>query len=176
MALTVQRPRLTLAERLYLPAIFAGMFITFKHIISSVTGRKKVTMQYPEERWDSHLPEYYRGAPTLVKDEHGKERCVACQLCEFICPPRAITIKPEEIPAADKWAKVEKRPREFEIDMIRCIYCGLCEEVCPEQAIFLRKDYSITGLSRKEMVHDKERLYELGGVMEGLVFKWNEKK
>ena len=60
--------------------------------------------------------------------------------------------------------------------MIRCIYCGLCEEVCPEQAIFLRKDYSITGLTRAEMVHDKEKLYELGGVMSGLVHKWNEKK
>lgn len=152
------------------------MFITFKHILTSITGRKKVTMQYPEEKWDANLPDHYRGAPTLVVDEHGKERCVACQLCEFICPPRAITIKPEEIPATDKWSKVEKRPKAFDIDMIRCIYCGLCEEVCPEQAIFLRKDYSITGLNRAEMVHDKAKLYELGGVMEGLVFKWNEKK
>lgn len=176
MAVIVQRPKLTLAERLYLPTIVAGLAITWKHIVRTLTGKKKVTMQYPEERWDANLPEYYRGAPTLVKDEHGKERCVACQLCEFICPPRAIKIIPEEIPANDRWGKVEKRPREFEIDMIRCIYCGLCEEVCPEQAIFLRKDYSITGLSRSEMVHNKEKLYELGGVMEGLVFKWNEKK
>jgi NADH-quinone oxidoreductase subunit I len=176
MAMVVQRPKLTLAEKLYLPSIVAGLAITFKHIKNVVTGRTKVTMQYPEEKWDSHLPDHYRGAPTLVTDEHGKERCVACQLCEFICPPRAITIHPEEIPTSDRWAKVEKRPREFEIDMIRCIYCGLCEEVCPEQAIFLRKDYSITGLSRDEMKHDKAKLYELGGVMTGLVFKWNEKK
>jgi len=176
MALVVQRPKLTLAEKLYLPAIVAGLAITWKHFMRALTGRTKVTMQYPEQKWDEQLPEYYRGAPTLVKDEHGKERCVSCQLCEFICPPRAITIIPEEIPTEDKWAKVEKRPKEFDIDMIRCIYCGLCEEVCPEQAIFLRKDYSITGLSREEMVHNKEKLYELGGVMEGLVFKWNEKK
>jgi NADH-quinone oxidoreductase subunit I len=66
-------------------------------------------------------------------------------------------------------------PKEFEIDMIRCIYCGLCEEVCP-QAIFLKKDYSITGYTREEMVHKKEKLLEMGGVMEGLVYKWNEKK
>ncbi len=161
---------------MYLPAIFAGMWITFKHILTSITGRKKVTMQYPEERWDSHLPDHYRGAPTLVKDEHGKDRCVACQLCEFICPPRAITITPEEIPLGERWSKVEKRPQAFEIDMTRCIYCGLCQEVCPEQAIFLRKEYSLTGYSREELVNDKRKLYEMGGVMEGLVFKWNEKK
>jgi NADH-quinone oxidoreductase subunit I len=176
MAIVVQRPKLSLAEKLYLPAIVAGLAITFKHFKNMLLGRTKVTMQYPEEKWDSHLPEHYRGAPALVKDEHGKERCVACQLCEFICPPRAIRIIPEEIPIDDKWAKVEKRPKEFEIDMIRCIYCGLCQEVCPEQAIFLRKDYSITGYSRKDMIHNKEKLYEIGGVMHGLVFKWNEKK
>ena len=76
----------------------------------------------------------------------------------------------------NRWRKVEKFPQEFEIDMIRCIYCGLCEEVCPEQAIFLRKDYAITGLTRQEMVHNKQKLYELGGVMTGLVDKWNDKK
>ena len=82
-------------------------------------------------------------------------RCVACQLCEFICPPRAIKIVPGEIPSGDRFAKVENFPNEFDIDMIRCIYCGMCEEVCPEQAIFLRKDYAITGFTRAEMVHDK---------------------
>jgi NADH-quinone oxidoreductase subunit I len=176
MAYTIARPKLSIGERLYVPAVLAGLKITISHLFKVLRGKTKVTMQYPEERWDTHLPEHYRGAPTLVKDEHGRERCVACQLCEFICPPRAITIKPGEIPEGDRWRKVEKFPKEFEIDMIRCIYCGLCEEVCPEQAIFLRKDYAITGLSRAEMVHNKERLYELGGVMTGLVFKWNEKK
>ncbi len=176
MALVVRRPNLTLAEKLYLPALFGGLMITINHFRKRLMGDTKVTMQYPEEKWDSELPEYYRGAPTLVKDEWGRERCVSCQLCEFICPPRAITIKPAEIPEGDRWAKVEKKPQEFDIDMVRCIYCGLCEEVCPEQAIYLRKDYSITGLTRAEMVHDKAKLYELGGVMNGVVNKWNEKK
>ena len=176
MAYTVPRPKLTFAEKIYLPSLVAGLSITFKHLRRMLSGETKVVMQYPEEKWDSHMPDYYRGAPTLVTDEHGRERCVACQLCEFICPPRAITIKPEEIPADNAFAKVEKRPREFDIDMIRCIYCGLCEEVCPEQAIFLRKDYAITGTSRAEMVHNKAKLYELGGVMEGLVNKWNPLK
>lgn len=176
MAYSIPRPKLNWKERLFLPVFFSGLMITIRHFRNRILGKTKVTMQYPEQKWDSHLPEYYRGAPTLVKDEWGRERCVACQLCEFICPPRAITIHPEEIPSENKWEKVEKRPKEFDIDMIRCIYCGLCEEVCPEQAIFLRKDYSITGLSRAEMVHDKQKLYELGGVMTGLVNKWNDKK
>jgi NADH-quinone oxidoreductase subunit I len=176
MAYTVARPKLTFAEKAYLPAILTGLGITLSHFLNILSGRKKVTMQYPEEKWDKQLPAHYRGAPTLVTDEHGRERCVACQLCEFICPPRAITIHPGEIPEKDRWRKVEKYPREFEIDMIRCIYCGLCEEVCPEQAIFLLKDYAITGLTRQEMVNDKRKLYELGGVMTGLVNKWNDKK
>ena len=176
MAIVVNRPKLTLAEKLYLPAVLAGLAITWKHLKRALFNKLGVTMQYPEQKWDEHLPEYYRGAPALVTDEQGRERCVSCQLCEFICPPRAITIKPMEIPSTDKWSKVEKRPEEFDIDMARCIYCGLCEEVCPEQAIYLRKDYSITGLNRAEMVHDKETLYKLGGVMKGLVFKWNDRK
>ena len=91
-------------------------------------------------------------------------------------PPKAITITPGEIQSEDPWAKVEKAPQKFDIDMIRCIYCGMCEEVCPEQAIFLRKDYAMTGTTRGEMVNDKKRLYEIGGIREGLVNKWNELK
>ena len=176
MAITVSRPKLTFKENLYLPAIFGGVLITVRHFVRTLLGKNKVTMQYPEEKWDSQLPEYYRGAPALVKDEVGRERCVACQLCEFICPPRAIRIKPGEIAEGDRFRKVEKYPEEFDIDMTRCIYCGMCEEVCPEQAIFLQKKYAITGLTREEMVNDKEKLYELGGVREGLVIKWNDKK
>lgn len=176
MTYTVPRPKLTFAEKIYLPGIIGGLAITFKHLKRMLKGETKVIMQYPEEKWDAHMPEYYRGAPTLVTDEHGRERCVACQLCEFICPPRAITIKAGEIPGTSKFAKVEKYPEEFDIDMIRCIYCGMCEEVCPEQAIFLRKDYAITGLSRAEMVHDKKKLYDLGGVFNGLIHKWNPRK
>ena len=183
----LQRPKLGPGEQIYLTALIKGFFLTMTHAVKSLLGTSMgakdlassglgVTMQYPEQKWDEHLPEYYRGAPALVTDEQGRERCVSCQLCEFICPPKAIRIVPGEIPSDDPWAKVEKRPAEFDIDMIRCIYCGMCEEVCPEQAIFMRKDYAITGLSRAEMVHHKDKLYQIGGVRVGLVNKWNEMK
>ena len=176
MAITVSRPKLNWSERAFLPAIVGGLMITFKHFKNMLLGRTKVTMEYPEEKRDESMSDYYRGAPALVRDTDDRIRCVACQLCEFICPPRAIKIIPGEIPTQDRFAKVEKYPEEFDIDMIRCIYCGMCEEVCPEQAIFLRKDYAITGFTREDMVHHKEKLLEIGGVMHGVVLKWNEKK
>ena len=92
MAITVPRPKLNWRERMYLPAIVGGMLITIKHLKNMLLGRTKVTMQYPEEKWDDQMPEHYRGAPALVRDTDGRVRCVACQLCEFICPPRAIKI------------------------------------------------------------------------------------
>jgi NADH-quinone oxidoreductase subunit I len=164
----LERPKLTLAERLYLPAILSGLALTFSHIF-----RKKVTLQYPEEK--PQIPPGYRGQPVLVKDEEGRVKCVACQLCEFVCPPRAITIKPMEYPENAKYGKVEKTPAEFDIDMLRCIYCGYCEEVCPEQAIFLRGPYALTGLSRKELVFNKEKLLELGGTLPDPIKKWQKK-
>ena len=135
----LQRPKLGPGEQIYLTALLKGFFLTMTHAVKSLLGKSMgakdlassglgVTMQYPEQTWDAHLPEYYRGAPALVTDEQGRERCVSCQLCEFICPPKAIRIVPGEIPSDDPWAKVEKRPMQFDIDMIRCIYCGMCED------------------------------------------------
>jgi NADH-quinone oxidoreductase subunit I len=181
------RPKLSIGEKIYFGTLAKGFFLTLKHAVKSILGKSRgaeglassglgVTMQFPEQRWDDQMPEYYRGAPALVTDEHDRERCVSCQLCEFICPPKAIKITPNEIPSDDPWAKVEKRPQAFDIDMTRCIYCGMCEEVCPEQAIYLRKDYLISGFNRSEMVHDKKKLYEIGGKRIGLVNKWNELK
>jgi len=192
MAYVVPRPDLTLWERLYLPSIVGGMVITLRHMVATIFGRlfpKKnvthrsildmsstgaLTMQYPEEKWP--MPEGYRGAPVLVMDQDGREKCVSCQLCEFVCPPRAIRITPGSIPGSDPFANVEKRPREFDIDMLRCIYCGMCEEVCPEEAIFLRKEEPIfVGTSRQGMVRNKEELYRLGGIMNRPVKKWEGK-
>ena len=169
MPYVVERKPLTLSERLYFPQILAGMRVTLKHLFAP-----NVTMEYPEQR--PAIPAGYRGVPTLVKDPHGREKCVSCQLCEFVCPPKAIRIIPGEIPADAPTAHVEKAPREFEIDMLRCIYCGLCQEVCPEEAIVLQNQYSMTGYTRAEMVNDKARLYELGGTLPDQHFKWDKKK
>src|SRR3569623_574670 len=110
--ITVQRPKLAWHEKLFLSTFAKGLKITIGHAIRNLRNvfagkRNGVTMQYPEEKWDESLPAYYRGAPTLVTDAHGRERCVSCQLCEFICPPKAIKIMPGEIPHEDPWAMVE---------------------------------------------------------------------
>jgi NADH-quinone oxidoreductase subunit I len=187
----VQRPKLSLIESLYVPAILTGLSITFKHMAKTLKAivlrnkishertlmdfsqRAMVTMQYPEEKWP--MPEGYRGAPTLVKDEDGREKCVSCQLCEFVCPPRAIKIIPGSI-TDSRFSNVEKAPKEFYIDMVRCIYCGFCEEVCPEEAIFLNKDYNILAdYSRSSLLHNKEKLYEMGGVVRRPIKKWANK-
>ena len=170
----VDRAPLTFYERTYLPAILGGLKVTAKHFADTVFKGKSVTMQYPEERWV--VPEGYRGAPYLVKDQDGATKCVSCQLCEFVCPPKAIRITPGGIAEDSAHAHVEKAPREFEIDMLRCIYCGMCQEVCPEEAIWLQSQYSMTGYSREEMVNNKARLYELGGTLPDEHFKWDRKK
>lgn len=164
----VKRKPLTWWERLYLPALWGGFTVTVRHFFS-----KKVTMQYPEEKWV--VPEGYRGAPYLVRDQDGNTKCVSCQLCEFVCPPKAIRIMPPgpNGPPADR-LNAEKIPLEFEINMLRCIFCGYCQEVCPEEAIFLMKDYSLTGYTREEMIYNKEKLLKLGGVHAGTQ-KWKHK-
>jgi NADH-quinone oxidoreductase subunit I len=100
---------------------------------------------------------------------------VSCQLCEFVCPPKAIRITPPGTAGqpADR-TNAEKMPAEFEINMLRCIFCGFCQEVCPEEAIFLQKDYSLVGSSRAEMIYNKEKLLALGGTHAG-VQKWKLK-
>jgi NADH-quinone oxidoreductase subunit I len=173
----VDRTPLTFYERSYLPAILSGLKVTARHFLRSAKGHNTATDlsqgYYPEVPWT--VAEGYRGAPYLVRDQEGHTKCVSCQLCEFICPPKAIKITPpgpEGMPA-DR-ANAEKMPREFEINMLRCIFCGMCQEVCPEEAIFLQKDYSLTGTSREEMIYNKEKLLSLGGTHAGIQ-KWKHK-
>ena len=164
----VKRKPLTFWERLYIPALLGGLKVTLRHFF-----KKKVTMQYPEERWV--VPEGYRGAPYLVSDQDGRTKCVSCQLCEFVCPPKAIRIVPPGPAGVPEVGNVEKAPREFEINMLRCIFCGFCQEVCPEEAIFLMQDYSLNGSTRQEMIFNKEKLLALGGVHQDKIRKWKRK-
>jgi NADH-quinone oxidoreductase subunit I len=167
----IERKPLTLAEKTFIPQIVGGLKTTVSTML-----KKPVTLQYPEER--PNIPDGYRGVPTLVKDPNGREKCVSCQLCEFVCPPKAIRIEPGEIDAVDDplRAHVEKAPKEFDINMLRCIYCGLCEEVCPEEAIFLQDVFSSSGYTREEMINNKDKLYELGGTLPDHHYKWDKKK
>lgn len=163
MAIVVSR-RLGVLDRLYLPGIARGMWITLKHLF-----RRKVTMQYPEQRWT--FTDRFRGVPALVKDQNERVKCVACYLCQFVCPPKAITIQAGEMPGS----RIEKYPVEFDINMLRCIYCGLCEEVCPEQAIFLSKDYEVAGSNRTDLIFNKQKLLEIGGIRPDPIMKWAHK-
>ncbi|HLS28933.1 MAG TPA: NADH-quinone oxidoreductase subunit I [Opitutales bacterium] len=169
MPLIVKRKPLTWLEKTYLPQIFGGLRVTIRQLFAP-----KVTLEYPEER--PALPPGYRGVPTLVRDPEGRVKCVSCQLCEFVCPPKAIRIAPAEIPAESSTSHVEKAPSEFEIDMLRCIYCGLCEEVCPEEAIFLQNVFSVTGYTRDEFKFQKEKLLEMGGTLPDKHYKWEKKR
>ncbi len=163
---TVTRTPSTFWERLYVPSILKGLGITFRRMF-----QKKVTMQFPEERWT--VRDDYRGAPVLVSDEAGRPKCVACSLCEYVCPPKAIYIVPSELEPGNP---VERGPAVFNINMLRCIFCGLCVEACPEEAIFMSKEYALWGATRAELIHDKETLYRLGGVRPDPVKKWSAKQ
>jgi len=165
----LERKKLSLAERTYVPQIMSGLATTFRRMLKPAE-----TLEYPEQR--PEIPKNYRGVPTLVKDPNGREKCVSCQLCEFVCPPKAIRITPGESPPDAPTGHVEKAPQAFDIDMLRCIYCGLCQEVCPEEAIFLQNQFSMSGYTREEMVNNKARLYELGGTLPDQHLKWDKKK
>lgn len=143
----VQEPRMGLLEKLYLPAILQGLGTTVKHLFGP-----KVTQQYPEE--EPNLPPNYRGVHRLNRDEQGRVKCVACYMCATACPARCIDI----VAAPSPWPDREKYPEMFAIDELRCIYCGMCEQACPCDAIELTSLYDLTGLSRQEMIFDKEKL------------------
>jgi NADH-quinone oxidoreductase subunit I len=98
---------------------------------------------------------------------------VACSLCEYVCPPKAIYIVPGELEPGNA---VERGPAVFNINMLRCIFCGLCEEACPEEAIFMSKEFELWGETRADLVHDKETLYAIGGTRPDPIKKWDRKK
>lgn len=153
-------PPMTASEKSYIPSIVKGIGITLQRFF-----KPNFTVQYPEQgpydyssqdRAIGEVNPRHRGEHILVKDEQGREKCVACLLCMAACPALCIHIEPEPAP----WDDRERRPKVFEIDMLRCIYCGYCEEACPCDAIRLTPKLYTPTTSRIERVYDKERLLE----------------
>jgi NADH-quinone oxidoreductase subunit I len=146
-------PKIGFAEALYLPAIAQGIATTVKHMLAG----KPMTRQYPEV--EPEIPLNYRGVHRLNRDDKGRVKCVACFLCQTACPANCITIHATGTDKDDpNWNDRDKYPATFEIDELRCIYCGMCEEACPVDAIELTSVYDLTGLTREEMIFDKEKL------------------
>ncbi len=151
----VSNKKLSLGERLYLPAIVGGLGITIKHFF-----RKKVTINYPEEQ--RPMSSVYRGLHVLKRDEEGRERCTACGLCAVACPAEAISMVAEERkPGEEHLYREEKYAAVYEINMLRCIFCGLCEEACPKSAIYLQSDkLAPSFFDRSDVIYGKDRLVQ----------------
>lgn len=114
------------------------------------TFRKRVTLQYPEQK--PKLPPRYRGRIILSRDPDGGERCVACYLCAVACPVDCIALQATQDDHGRRY------PEFFRINFSRCIFCGLCEEACPTYAIQLTPDFEMSDYKRQNMVYEKEDL------------------
>ncbi len=149
----VEEPAMNFWESTYLPAVFDGLRTTGQH----VADFHPVTEFYPEQK--PNLPSHYRGVHRLNRDDKGRVKCVACMMCATACPARCIDIVAQDAPKDDPhWADRDKFPKSFVIDELKCIYCGMCEEACPVDSIELTNIFDLTGMTRQEMMFDKEKL------------------
>jgi NADH-quinone oxidoreductase subunit I len=150
----VSNKKMTFLEKIYLPAIAKGMFITLKHFF-----KKKVTIQYPEVKRE-YSP-VLRGLHVLKRDDEGRERCTACGLCAVACPAEAITmVAAERKHGEENLYREEKYASVYEINMLRCIFCGDCEEACPKEAIFLTDRIVASEYKRLDFIYGKAILTE----------------
>jgi NADH-quinone oxidoreductase subunit I len=129
--------------------IIRGMSLTLRYMF-----KHKVTLNYPYEK--GPLSPRFRMEHALRRYPSGEERCIACKLCEAICPALAITIEAE--PRADD----SRRTTRYDIDMTKCIYCGLCQEACPVDAIVMGPNYEFATETHEELLYNKQKLMENG--------------
>ena len=137
------------AKTIFLAELVSGMALTLRYFF-----RPKVTINYPFEK--GPLSPRFRGEHALRRYPSGEERCIACKLCEAICPAQAITIEAE--PRDDG----SRRTTRYDINMVKCIYCGLCEEACPVDAIVEGPNFEFATETREELLYDKDKLLANG--------------
>ena len=142
-----------------LSELLKGLGVTGRHML-----KKKVTVQYPEEK----TPQSYRfrGLHALRRYPDGEERCIACKLCEAVCPAQAITIE-----AGPRQDDGTRRTTRYEIDMFKCIYCGLCQESCPVDSIVATRVFEYHFENRGENIMTKEQLLAIGDKYEDQLAK-----
>lgn len=150
--------RYTLWERLYIPEVMRGLVVTGRHFVTNLVGvftheRVIPTYEYPEE--PIKVPPRARNVHRLTLRENGAPRCVACLMCETICPAQCISIEAMQSSEED----IEKVCKSFVIDELRCIFCGFCVEACPKDAIRMDTDQStLARYNRGDFVFDRETL------------------
>ncbi len=137
------------ARSFLLQELVTGFWMTLRYMF-----KRKVTLNYPFEK--GPLSPRFRGEHALRRYPNGEERCIACKLCEAVCPAQAITIESE--PRADG----SRRTTRYDIDMTKCIYCGFCEEACPVDAIVEGPNYEFAATTREELFYNKEKLLANG--------------
>ncbi|MCW8856486.1 MAG: NADH-quinone oxidoreductase subunit NuoI [Kangiella sp.] len=133
-----------------LTELFRGLRITWAHL-----WKRKVTVQYPEEK--TPQSPRFRGIHALRRYPNGEERCIACKLCEAVCPAAAITIE-----AGPRESDGTRRTTRYEIDMFKCIYCGFCEESCPVDSIVETRVFDYHFEKRGDNILTKEQLLAIG--------------
>jgi NADH-quinone oxidoreductase subunit I len=138
--------------------IAKGMGKTFYYMVA----KKSATLNYPYEK--SPVSSRFRGEHALRLYPNGEERCIACKLCEAVCPAQAITIDAEER------SDGSRKTTRYDIDMTKCIYCGLCQEACPVDAVVLTNNFEFSTLTAEELLYDKEKLLLNGKIYEEHIY------
>ena len=146
-----------------LKIIFLSEFIKSLGIAFKEIFKKKKTINYPFEK--GSISPRFRGEHALRRYPNGEERCIACKLCEAVCPAQAITIESEER------SDGSRKTTRYDIDMLKCIYCGLCEESCPVDAIVQGPNFEFATETREELYYNKEKLLKNGDQWESVLDK-----